>query len=204
MDLLLSRFQKAFPKVTISQSKSLFYNEFKHRLRLKFGSRKDPRRVQRAVLYQHEDTMTRAEGKMLSLFFADETELFRVISTLDKISVDHSKTATNFIYELSADTLGLETKTIYVPTLKKKGFNYRITFQTGFRKFYPEMKQKVLNLIEQDPDNFKITPETNKWLKNPVETSNYYTKYIYIKDEALITYMQLSCRDIISQVYKII
>lgn len=204
MDSLLSKFQKEFPKVTICQSKSLFYGEFNHRIRLKFDSRQNPRRVQRSVLYHHDDIMTRVEGKRLSIFFKGEAELSEVINILDGIYVDGNKTAVEFIYELSADTLGLETKTIHVPTIKKQGYNYRITFQTGWRKFYPDMKQKVLNLVEQDPNNFKISPGTYKWLRSPIETSNYHVKYIYIKDESLITYMQLSCRDIISQVYKII
>lgn len=210
MDLLLSEFLKAYPRVGVVQPKNLFYGTYRNRIRLHFLHNYETRRCQRDLLYciDNEDAAdeicTRAENRRLSIFYNNDKTFQAVIDTLKKIYISKEITAENRIYEITYDRIGLARKTLHVPTVKNKGFNYKVTLKTGWNKFDPESKDRLYNILSQDWNNCKLTPATFAWLTNPQQTSNWAGKYFYVKESALITFMQLGCSDIIDQVYEII
>lgn len=210
MDLLLSEFLKEHPKVDIVQPKNLFYGEYHHRIRLSFNRGQDTRRCQRELLYLINDDnaadeiMTRAERGRLSIFYNSDKTFQSVIDTLKQIYVHKDISAENHIYEVTHDKLDLARKTLHVPTIKKKGFNYKVTIQTGWDKFSAESKQRLVEILSQDWSNYRLTDATYLWLNSSTQTSNWAGKYFYVKDGTMVTFLQLSCSDLIDQVYEII
>lgn len=209
MDLLLSEFLKEHPKVDVVQPKNLFYGEYHNRIRLKFDRVQDTRRCQRDLLYNIDDDaadeiMTRAERGKLSIFYNNEKTFQSIVDTLKKIYVYKSISAENHIYEVTHDKLNLARKTLHVPTIKQKGFNYKVTIQTGWNKFDKESKKRLFEILSQEWSNYRLTESTYSWLISPAHTSNWTGKYFYVKNGTMITFLQLSCSDIIDQVYEII
>jgi len=206
MDLLLSDFKKEYPKAIITQAKNVFYKQYHHRLKLMLPTRGyTNRNIQRNLYHRiDDDYRIRLEAKQLTIFFNSQTVFNEIIQALKKIFVDVNQTADKYIIELTVDQIGLEKQSIHIPAIKKKGYNYKVTISTGWKKFSPAMKQKLLNLYNNDPENYKITPMTYKWLNSPELVSNWTGKYFYVRDQKMITFIQLSCSDIIDQVYEII
>lgn len=208
MDLLLSDFLKEHPKVDVVQPKNLFYGEYHNRIRLKFDRTQDTRRCQRDLLYNIDDDAadeitTRAEQGRLSIFYNNEKTFQSIVDTLKKIYIYKSISAENHIYEVTQDKLNLARKTLHVPTIKQKGFNYKVTIQTGWEKFNVESKQRLIEILSQDWSNYRLTDSTYQWLNNSTR-SNWAGKYFYVKNGTMITFLQLSCSDVIDQVYEII
>ena len=210
MDLLLSDFLKDRPDIDIVQPKNLFYGVYRNRIRLKFESANRPtRRCQRDLLYNINDDaadeiITRAEGRNLSIFYNNDETFQSVIDTLRSIYITHDRTADNYIYEVTHDRLGLKRKSLHVPSIKRKGFNYKVTIQTGWDKFSSDSKKRLYDILAQEWSNYKLTDATYNWLISPRLTSNSAGKYFYVRDSKMITFMQLGCSDIIDQVYEII
>lgn len=210
MDLLLSEFLKEHPKVSVTQSKNLFYGEFRNRIRLSFNRGLETRRCQRELLYCMDDNdaadeiITRAENRRLSVFYNNDKTFQAVIDTLKKIYLVKDHSAEKHIYEVTYDKLGLARKTLHVPTLKKKGFNYKITIKTGWDRFSADSKKRLIDILSQDWSNYRLTDATLHWLQSSTQTSNWAGKYFYVKDGAMVTFLQLGCSDIVDQVYEII
>jgi hypothetical protein len=203
MDSLLFEFQKEYPKVKIAQSKNLFYGKYNNRLRLKFPRRGVGWVFRRLIKNRFPNLQTRAEGHHLSVFFKDFEHFSDFLKFL-KFAVVEGRSADEWIDELSIDTLGLTGRKIHVPAIKKKGYAYKVTLQNGGQKFTPEMKQRLLDIINNNQESYKIPPLTRAWLKDFRFTSNWSSRYFYTRDHSGVTFMQLACGDIIDRVYEII
>lgn len=209
MDLLLSEFLQKNQKIKIAQPKNLFYNIYRNRIRLQFTENRTTRRCQHELLYLMDnqdavdEIITRAENRRLSIFYNNDATFQSILDALHKIKIENKRTAEDFIYEVTYDQLNLARKTLHVPTIKKRGFNYKITLQTGWNKFNVESKRRLHDILAQQWSDFRLTESTYRWLLNK-ETSNWAGKYFYAKEGAMVTFIQLGCSDLVDQVYEII
>ena len=204
-DLFLSDLKTKYPKIKWKQSISKYYKKYNTRIRLDV-TKGQSRFVQQSLYYHFEDIIVRKENCNLSIFFnMDEKLLIDIFNYLQNLGLSNSRfTAFDCIHEINYDSLDMKSKELILPKIKKQGFNFKVTMRTGGGIFSPEIKNTLLNIIQQDPDNFKITPETEKWLKDPIRCSNWYLKYIYVKSGSTVTFLNLACREIVDQVYEII
>ena len=205
-DSFLSNIKKKYPYIKFEQSRSKYYQKYDVRLRLKLPDNSS-RFIQRILYYTFDENFTiRVERSNLSIFTEKNEELINnIFNFLDTIDIlTQKKSAADCVYEVSYDQLSLKKRDIIAPKIKEQGFNYKITIKTGGQIFSAEMKNNLLNIIEQDPDNFKVTPATEKWLRDSKRHSNWYLRYLYVKSGSTVTFLNLTCQDIIDQVYEII